>query len=336
MPPWFYLDVDPRGRLIVVREEPIGLVEADIWRPAWDAYTRANTSADAAPYAESEEDVEAVCAAQDELRDASAAIYALLSGIVGAELDTGPAVGRSPALAAMPLAPLVALARPDLLHRLPWDVSGVALDAMPRAVAELARWCLPTPRDLTILVPQQLGLGRMFAAFVGEPRTPHARHDFTAKIREVARWLGNLELALDAARLAGAEVIRPAHRRDFLEVLDGRHRRCLQLVAHIDEHHDLHLDDGTLSLSTLRERVAVNVDAGWRSPLAAADLSACGSEAQLAGILRSAGVAQVSARFTRIYLGPAAAWLRAIYERGLFDGATPISHAWLRAALEEC
>lgn len=368
-PDWLSLDWDGASDLVVRRgvageaASVTSCIDVTEWLPVWCEYEAAVEAVEDCPYvtfandpaprsgtvspggAEPESAAERVAYVLDlhqKLRESCHQIYGVFRRWLGPERGDQPLVVlRSPLLQTLSLARVVAVARPDLLEsrRLPWDLPGFALEAAPALACEVKAWLLPRSSDVTIIAPRELELRRVFDSD-SVRILPEGRLDLctdevalVSAMAQVTRWLADLETGLALAREAGAQVIRPANVRSVLEALDGRHRACVQIIAHVDGG-DLYLDDGKLGLPKLLENLEECVEEGWASPVRAADLSACTSDRELAQICRIAGIPHVSSRFAKIHLGSVARWLMALYCRRLLDGQTPIAHAWLIAALE--
>lgn len=335
-PDWLWLAWDGASDAVVAYGEAGAAAARDrripeaSWRAAWRRYLNACEAVEAATFATffGDHAVE-VAAAQDVLRASCCELYALITDAAEADLGTRPTVAaRGAVLRSCSLARVVAAARPALLaaRRLPWDLPvGSGRAELPGLAHAVIGWLLPEPANLTILAPREWELERLIA--------PRARDADQAVVHAwLGSWLVELETGLARARDAGAEVIRPATTRDLLAVLDGGHRPCLQVIGHIDRD-VMFLDGERLKLRALATELSTAVARGWRARVRTADLSLCDSEALLAPVLRRAGVEYVSARAGKIHLGATARWVRTLYERGLFDGATPVGHAWLLAAL---
>ncbi|HEY0987876.1 MAG TPA: hypothetical protein VGD80_12520 [Kofleriaceae bacterium] len=279
-------------------------------------------------------EADAVAKARHALRSTCERIYELISAAACSDLGTERiVVARSERLRRMTRARIVAVARPGMCaaRQLPWDLScDVALCDAPGFAGAVPRWCLPSPERLTIVAPKDIELDRVM------PAAGTTEADKTVLSVRTAKWLVEIEHALEQARTAGAEVIRPAGASDLLAALDGRHRECVQLVAHTDGHRDtMFLDGDRLSLTGLAAAITEVVAAGWRSPVRTIDLATCGSEGKLSRALRAAGIEYVSGRQDKLHTRAIARWLRVLHTRRLFDGETPIAHAWLLASLHD-
>jgi hypothetical protein len=329
------LDADRTG-VTVVRgvagdPRPIhrGTIGKEAWLLAWDRYLVACDDVSHVQFASFRGiKADAVAAAHGKLRASCAQIYELVAAAASSDLGTDRiVVARGERLHRMTLARTVAAARPELCaaRRLPWDLPGeVPLSKAPEFAWRVPNWCLPSPERLTIVAPVEMELERVVEETGTDEPVVHAWF---------AKWLVELEHALEQARAAGAEVIRPAGARDLLAALDGQHRECVQLVAHTDDRRDtIFLDGDRLSLSGLASAITGLVEKGWRSPVRAIDLATCSSEGRLGRALRAAGIEYVSGRVGNLYLGAISRWLRVLHTRRLFDGQTPIAHAWLLAA----
>lgn len=339
-PGWIVLDWESSGDVVLTRAKHSdgatavrSRISAAVWLVSWDRYRRAGEAVHTHMFATfTGSRAEVVARAQQELCAACIQLYAVISEAVAFDLGSEPTVIiRSPRFATLSLARLVALARPDLLRtrRLPWDLPvGGSVEAAPSLARAVTRWTLPAPSDLTIIAPQELELERSLAGPVHDPRAAES-------VARIARWLVQLERALDLARRAGAQVIRPAQVQDVLEALEGRHRRCVQIIGHISARDMLYLDGEQLSLRRLATEVTALTRDGWRSSVRTLDLVSCSSEALLAKIMRTSGIEYVSGRAEALHPGAVTRWLHALYAHNLLDGATPLAHAWLLAALEK-
>jgi hypothetical protein len=307
-------------------------ITADRWRPHWIAYRGALARVARHRYvAFAGPDADVSRSAHLGLRAACAHLYALMADIGRSDLGTTPTIVlRSPTLVDLPLSRLVAAARPDLLdaRALPWDLDPrYPLARAPALAAEAPRWCLPRAEAMTILMPNALDIGRLYA---GSPSTIAGDDELSSRNAALmARWTYDLERGLCAARAAGARVVRPATVTDVVQSLEGDHGDCVQLIAHLDEEDRLHCDDGLLAIERLLALVRDRVAGGWRSPLRSIDLLVCGSHARLAGVLYEAGVEYVSSYRDEIHVGVLARWVRALHEQRVYDGRTPFAHGLL-------
>jgi len=308
-----------------------GRIAAATWLPVWDRYRSACDAARASSFATFQgPHALAVAQAQRDLRTACTLVYEIVSEAAASDLGTErTVVVRTSQLRTLSLARVVAVARPEMLRarRLPWDLPVCDdVEQAPGLARATMRWLLPDPACLTIVAPVELELERALTGPV---------HDVAAadSVARIARWLVELEHALALARSAGAEVIRPARVRDVLEALEGRHRACVQIIGHVGPRDMLYLDGEQLSLRRLAAEISELTASGWRSPVRTIDLSVCNSESLFARLARSCGIEYVSGRTGDLHVGAVASWVRALYAQNLFDGATPIAHAWLVAAL---
>ena len=335
-PDWLYLDHDRQRGLTITRGRAGDASSAarcsispETWNPAWYKYRAASEAAEGTFSTFETELAPDVEAAYRRLRSACETLYRLLADAVGADLGSDRfVVARSQPLAALTLARLVAVASPELLRArlLPWDLpAGCPERAAPTLARAVTTWKLPAAAELTILAPEALELERVFPVDLTDTRAV----GWAAAI--VARWAVAYDQALRDAEAAGAQVIRSATSGDLLDTLQGRHRDAVQIVGHVDKRW-LHLHDGRLSLRGFAAAVDKQVAAGWRSPVKVLDLSTCGSPVLFATLQR-AGIEYISGRLASVHLGAMSKWLHRLHTRRFLDGATPIAHAWLLAAL---
>jgi hypothetical protein len=188
------------------------------------------------------------------------------------------------------------------------------------------KWPRPVPSSTTILIGSDLGEGAMVQS--ARQEAPEVRQLIPA-----VSWALLRRRALRSATDAGT-IVTALTSESVLDAIEGRLGRHVQIVGHIDESGGKPLlvcDDALVDLRKLVEGMRNSRRAGFLSPLAAADLTACNSSGELSEAFHEAGVFFVSSVAAPIHPARVLSGLNQIYGVPLLKGTLSFQHAWIRA-----
>jgi hypothetical protein len=347
----YWVDVrtpeEPGGLLIRVGrggrdlEEQVTCVPDKVWKPLREQYTDALDYVERCAYSQTEGlEHEEVQRAADALHRIRTQLYQeVFAPALPDWRKASVLVKRDPALLHLPLAPTIAsVSRQEALRfELPLDVHPhVPLAEAIQRAAQPDTWPRPHPRDLTLLVGDDIGQGGFLPARKGQLQGT-VQELATGMAWAVQAWL-NLEHGMKAAKSQGARVIHPFTVSDVLDSLEGQHGDCLQFIVELPPPQKgtayLRCHEALLDLTALKDRLLTyRQQRVWNSPVQVVDLMGCHSSGPLYELFAATGVKHITSQTVSLQTGWVCAVFRRLYEERFLDGKTTFAHAWIRASL---